>query len=501
MRRASSAVTANLPPFRILCCMSLGFPGMLYLPFLLLLPVFASTKAGTAAHRPSEQTAQVMRKVPRRETPTLLPPPYLHLPMFVDSQVPLVDKEYFSPLRGTGVEPLPERVRDVLLPIPPKSTPPSVSDVSVKTTCKRTKMQVQVERSLLGTGEARSQLKLGTCTASKSTRDYLYFEYGLGMCGTKRTIIDNQVVYSNTLRYDPPRPIRRVVPFNLPVSCYFNRYQYTYKIGYIPKVPIRRLFKRVKNGAKFSLTPRNAKWERLSPSGQYVLGKPMYFQAEALPMSHDERLYIHSCYATPEKSHTFTLRFPVVRNFGCMVESKGGRSRFIPYRNDAVRFSVDAFLFKGMMGQQLYMHCIMSVGSSVPTPTAKSCNYDTKARRWAELYGSDTVCSCCDSNCSSAASNETQIISSRPWTIEPKAKAIGSLKRNTISTKTTAAPESVMTEWRWTSQPVVTAALPMDKVEKTVKDLDWPFGGGGVMWTEEEVRGAMSWSQKRRRKC
>lgn len=25
--------------------------------------------------------------------------------------------------------------------------------------------------------------------------------------------------------------------------------------------------------------------------------------------------------------------------------------------------------------------------------------------RWAELYGSDTVCSCCDSNCSSAASN------------------------------------------------------------------------------------------------
>lgn len=43
-----------------------------------------------------------------------------------------------------------------------------------------------------------------------------------------------------------------------------------------------------------------------------------------------------------------------------------------------------------------------------------------------------------------------------------------------------------MTEWRWMSQPVVTAALPMDKVEKTVKELEWPFGGGGVMWTEEE---------------
>uniref|UniRef100_I3J1N7 Zona pellucida sperm-binding protein 3 n=1 Tax=Oreochromis niloticus TaxID=8128 RepID=I3J1N7_ORENI len=439
---------SNLQPFRTLCCMSLGFPGMLYLSLLLLLPVFASTEAGTAAPRPSEQTAQVMRKVPRRETPTLLPPPYLHLPLFVDSQVPLVDKEYFSPLRGTGVEPLPERVRNILLPIPPKSTPPSVSDVSVKTSCKRTKMQVQVERSLLGTGEARSQLKLGTCTASKSTRDYLYFEYGLGMCGTKRTIIDNQVVYSNTLQYDPPRlkgPIRRVVPFSLPVSCHFNRYQYAYKIGYIPKVPIRKLFKRVKNGAKFSLTPRNAKWERLSPSDQYVLGKPMYFQAEALPMPHDERLYIHSCYATPEKSHTSTLRFPVVRNFGCMVESKAGRSRFIPYRNDAVRFSVDAFLFKGMMGSVVF---------------AALC-------RWAELYGSDTVCSCCDSNCSSAASN-------------------GESSLKLFFIKINSAPESVMTEWRWMSQPVVTAALPMDKVEKTVKELEWPFGGGGVMWTEEE---------------
>lgn len=34
-----------------------------------------------------------------------------------------------------------------------------------------------------------------------------------------------------------------------------------------------------------------------------------------------------------------------------MVESKGGRSRFIPYKNNAVRFSVDAFLFKGIMGK------------------------------------------------------------------------------------------------------------------------------------------------------
>lgn len=34
-----------------------------------------------------------------------------------------------------------------------------------------------------------------------------------------------------------------------------------------------------------------------------------------------------------------------------MVESKDNRSQFIPYETNAVRFSVDAFMFKRMSGQ------------------------------------------------------------------------------------------------------------------------------------------------------
>uniref|UniRef100_A0A8C4DCD7 Zona pellucida glycoprotein 3d tandem duplicate 2 n=1 Tax=Dicentrarchus labrax TaxID=13489 RepID=A0A8C4DCD7_DICLA len=351
--------------------------GMVYLPLFLMLPLWSSTNGGAV-----NRTTQVMRKVYRRETPTL-PPPYLHLPVFVDSRLPLVEKEHFSPARGTGLEPLPAPVRELLLPVRPKTSPPGASGVSVKTSCQLQKMQVQVPRSILGTGEPHSQVKLGTCQASKSTTDHLYFEYDLGMCGTKRT-----VAYSNTLQYDPPRlqgPIRRAVPFTLPVAfletwIYLNR--------------------TVCLTASFCLS---AQWERLSPLDQYVLGNPMYFEAEAPSMSQDKRLYVHLCYATPNMSHTSTPQFPVINNFGCMVESKDSRSRFIPYRTTSVRFSVDAFLFKGMTGQ-LYMHCSLSVGGSAPTTTAKSCNYDTKARRWVELYGSDSVCTCCDSNCSSSVS-------------------------------------------------------------------------------------------------
>ncbi|XP_032374442.1 zona pellucida sperm-binding protein 3d.2 isoform X2 [Etheostoma spectabile] len=461
----------------------------------LWLPLLSLADGGTLVLQMFEalnQTNQVTR-----ETPTL-PPPYLHLPVFVDSWLPLVDKEHFSPSKGTGLEPLPEPVREILFPVRLSTSPPSNSSVSVRTLCKFNKMLVQVQRSIMGAGGPDSQLKLGTCQTSKLTRDYLYFDYDIGMCGTTRTIMNNQLAYSNTLTYDPPMlqgPIRRAAPFTLPVACYYNRYQYSYKIGYTPKMQMRKIFTPMKNGAKFILTPRNAQWERLSPSDQYMLGYPMYFEANAKSISPNERLYVNLCYITPEKSHTSTPQFAVVKNFGCMVESKDSHSRFIPYKNNAVRFSVDAFLFTGMMGQ-LYMHCSMSVGSYVPTPIAKSCNYDTETRRWVELDGPDSVCTCCDSNCSAATSKVTKLISSRPWTIQPKVKPTTAPKRRTVppTTITTAAAAAAaapqlertrdVTKWRMTSQPEVIAGTLMGKVENTGKELEGLVGGEGVTWVE-----------------
>lgn len=164
-------------------------PGMVYLLLFLTLPLFSSTDGGGTppTSEASHQTTQVMRNVSRRETPRL-PPPYLHLPVFVDSRTPLVEKEQFSPARGTGQDPLPEPVREILLPVRPSTSPPSASGVSVKTSCKLKKILVQVQRSILGTGEPLSRVTLGTCRPSKSTADYIYFEYDLGLCGTKRKV-------------------------------------------------------------------------------------------------------------------------------------------------------------------------------------------------------------------------------------------------------------------------------------------------------------------------
>lgn len=50
-----------------------------------------------------------------------------------------------------------------------------------------------------------------------------------------------------------------------------------------------------------------------------------------------------------------------------MVESIDGRSRFVPYRNNAVRFAVDAFLFKGMTGQ-VRKDALLYVGINLVSP-------------------------------------------------------------------------------------------------------------------------------------
>ncbi|KAF3839504.1 hypothetical protein F7725_018221 [Dissostichus mawsoni] len=353
---------------------------MVYLSLLFMLPLLSTIYGGTQpAFEALTQPTQVMRS---RRPP--LPQPYLHLPVFVDSRFPLVEKEQFTPSRGTGQEPLPEPVRDVLFPAWTNTNAPGVSGDSVRTSCKSNKMLVQVQRSILGT----------------------------------------------------------------------------------------------------------AQWERLSPSDQYELGRPMYFEAEALSMSEDQRLYLHLCYATPERSHNSTPQFPVVANYGCMVESKDSRSRFILYKTNAVRFSVDAFLFAGMTGQQLYMHCSI----------------------WVELYGPDSVCTCCDSNCSSAASTVTKVISSRPWTIDPKRKPTPALKRKKVSTATTTtttkvAPQretkSEVTEWRKSSHPEERTETDLGKVEDSGEE--WPIGGRGVTWVEMEgeeelVKGFAVVEERRRRR-
>lgn len=156
--------------------------------FLFVLLTVLTTANGQRIPASEEKNSWATRHGSHRKT-TTLPPPYLHLPVFVNAKSLMELKSHFSPTSGTGGEPLPEQVRKMLLPLRDRieSNPPEDSLVSVKVSCWQKTMQVRVDRTVLGCGP-HLHVELGTCQPSKYTEDYLYFEYDIGMCGTKRTV-------------------------------------------------------------------------------------------------------------------------------------------------------------------------------------------------------------------------------------------------------------------------------------------------------------------------
>lgn len=153
----------------------------------------------TGTWKPSEalrRTAQRRRAVSRRETPNL-PPPYLNLPVSVDSRFPLVAKEFFAPAAGTGMEPLPEAVREVLIPTVSNTRPLNVSGLPVNAWCEKGKMFVQVSRKILGDdgGDASAQVNVGTCRANVSTTESSIVEFDLKSCGISRKV-SKSIIYN-----------------------------------------------------------------------------------------------------------------------------------------------------------------------------------------------------------------------------------------------------------------------------------------------------------------
>ncbi|XP_041963986.1 zona pellucida sperm-binding protein 3-like isoform X2 [Alosa sapidissima] len=419
----------------------------------------------------------------------------LQLPMFQHSRVPLVAKDHFSPISGERHEKLPNNIKEILLPVSPpfKKSRHSGGPRGVVIKCKVNKMEVRVPKRLLGDVPAHSHLAFGTCQANNFTKHYLSFVYDVYECGSRRTIVNNRVAYSNTLRYAPVvtmGPIRRAIPFTLPITCHFNRFHYSYKIGYKPKVQAQKFFKYMTSRQTvYTLTPFDAHWRRLNASDGYAIGRPMYFEAEGPPVEIDGRLYIHSCHITANKSLTSEPRFTVIDNFGCMADSKSSsESRFISYTRNTVRFSVDAFVFQGVTNKHLFMHCEMSVGGETPTVNDKSCSYNHKTKRWEELCGLDLVCSCCESTCISPPAATNRMVSSGAWSVESDARGTN----KTMPPLRTEQPRATVSPlWpEESAQEIMPPLLTEKRPRATVSPL-WPEENAWEMpplWPEEEER-------------
>ncbi|KAM9857697.1 zona pellucida sperm-binding protein 3 [Aulostomus maculatus] len=341
------------------------------------------------------------------------------LPEYAIVSASKVQKELFKPEKG--VRPLPQLVKQILLATAAPETPSGkgARPKLVEMLCHVDRMYVRIRRELFKTINAYKYLKLGTCPVNQGTKDHYYFLYLLKtQCGFKRESKPDYLSISNVLRFVPTTLVLREMPFQVPLQCKYQRYFFSYKVGFLPKL---------QGGTVYKVLQPKTSGNELSGGKTYTLGQPMYFEAkrpggtEAPP---DQRLYINKCFMTTSQDPNSTPKYTVLDNQGCMIDGKVTQlSKFLPGSSKITqKFSVGAFVFKDVLSQspsqQLYLHCEISLGQLTATSSSKACNYDQATKKWKELYGDDSVCTCCESSCSSGQPKASRnVVSSHSWKV------------------------------------------------------------------------------------
>uniref|UniRef100_A0A3B5AUU9 ZP domain-containing protein n=1 Tax=Stegastes partitus TaxID=144197 RepID=A0A3B5AUU9_9TELE len=306
---------------------------------------------------------------------------YHRLPVFLHAPEPLVKSELFLP--DPRKRRLPDELTALLLPTKRQHRPgQGTEDRAVEVRCGVDTVSVRVDRLQLRTRTVPSLFRLGSCEASRVSPRFLYFHYRLSECDGESKVVDGQLVYTYSLTYTPPPQgyVIRVLPLDLPIHCHYNRFLYSYQVGFKPQVTQANFLKRIRSKLIFSVTVCNAQWEPLPPGHWFILGEPVYFVVQTGNLLNGERLYVDVCYASASKDPKSLPKVDIITNYGCMTDSRreGSRSQFLSGVDNVLKFSVDSFLFKA----------------------ASEVRSNTLLWMWEELEALPSVCSCCDSTCS-----------------------------------------------------------------------------------------------------
>ncbi|XP_061771171.1 zona pellucida glycoprotein 3d tandem duplicate 1 [Nerophis ophidion] len=355
------------------------------------------------------------------------------LPVFRHSRRPLVAKELLrpSPRRRT---PLPAQLAALFFPreSPGRKWPPAARVRPVEVWCGAEEVLLRLDRRQLRAWPVPARFRLGSCQAANVTSDFVWFRFALTDCGAKSQVFAAQLVYTFTLYYTPPPQLHvlRVLPFVLPIHCRYNRFHYSYKVGFTPELQQVTFKKTIRSQLTFSLKVCTDDWESVPTDHSFVLGESVNFVAESGHMLPGEHLSVDSCYVTSSSEPNSVPKVDVISNYGCLTDSLrvASSSKFWSRKANMLKFSIDAFLFRNL-SQVLYLHCSMSVALTI-SHTSKSCNYNKSTGRWEELQAPPSVCSCCSSTCGDLQDSVKNIVSSPGWRTrrqdDPSMKVISS---------------------------------------------------------------------------
>ncbi|CAJ1052664.1 zona pellucida sperm-binding protein 3 [Xyrichtys novacula] len=356
------------------------------------------------------------------------------VPEYVIVPASKIQKEAFKPEKGA--RPLPNSVKELLLSstATAKASGKAARPKMIEILCHVDRMYVRIRREIFKTKDAYKDLKLGSCPVNQGTKVHYFFLYLLSSdCGFKKESNTDDVSIRNVLHYKPSTPVIREMPFDIPLQCKFPRFFHSYKVGFYPKLRGGTVFKALQPKSDYTLTPQDASGNEITGAKTYTLGQPMYFEAKkpsGREKSGDQRIYVKKCFMTAAKDPNSSPKYTVIDNQGCMIDSKlTDQSKFLTGNSKTMqKFSIGALVFKDSVSsssssQQLYMHCEISMGKLTPTTSSKACSYDATSKKWKELYGEDSICTCCESTCSATSPKASRnLVSSHSWKVDLSSK-------------------------------------------------------------------------------
>ncbi|KAM9770559.1 zona pellucida sperm-binding protein 3 isoform 2-T2 [Menidia menidia] len=304
---------------------------------------------------------------------------------------------------------------------------------SVGLQCHFDKIIVKIEKDVFKSEDAFKYLKLGTCPVTHGNKDYYFLMHSLkSNCGFKVKSLPDYLSIGTTLHYKPTSPVVRDMPFDILLQCRYPRWFYSYKVGYRPQLQGGTIYKALQPKSRLSISPQVGSGKAIPRSKTYNLGQPICFEAsvpEQTVDADDRRIYIKKCFVTSSQDPNSHPKYSVIDNQGCMIDGKKTlQSKFLAGGSKMVqKFCLGTFLFNdsvsAISSQQLHIHCEMSVGPLSPSSHLKACNYDHVTKKWKELYGTDHVCACCESTCSSAKESQ-KLVSGRTWRVDSSCEEV-----------------------------------------------------------------------------
>uniref|UniRef100_G3PFJ5 Zona pellucida sperm-binding protein 3 n=1 Tax=Gasterosteus aculeatus aculeatus TaxID=481459 RepID=G3PFJ5_GASAC len=298
-------------------------------------------------------------------------------------------------------EPLPKDNVDFEL-----RSPVAASSVSVG--CREKVIYVEVQKDMFGTGQLinPADLTLGNCAAVREDTDakILIYEAQLQDCLSALTRTEDYIIYTFTMNYLPrplgSSPVVRTSQAAVIVECHYPR---KHNVSSLALHPAWRPFSAVRMAQEFlyfTLRLMTDDFQHERPSHQYFLGDIINIEATVRQFFHVPlRVYVESCYATPQLPPDVRPISYSFINDGCLIDARltGSHSRFMPRTVDnKLQFQLEAFKFQAVDNGILYITCHLKASSAAHAIDTehRACCWNNG---WYEAGGVFDVCGSCES--------------------------------------------------------------------------------------------------------